>query len=730
MRLVRVHVPDYGPLRGVELELDEALTVVHGPNEAGKTALLDFLLGHLFRKEGRTGTQLATVMRGSRRFGDPVDAGGGLELRLDGRILEYPGSPSLLDRLGLEYTGLSGLFCVRSGELDWPGRDESRFWTELKKLLSGLPEGVDTLKHRVHAEGGLTRTGQLRDREDAPVKSRRQDLEQRIARLQELREKLSEAHDRDAAIAGLERRADRLDLARRKRISVLYDRLLQAEERLEEIPSVAEESLDRWKELLSGIRSLERETRERDDEIREARERHAALEAELREAERRADELEERLRRAGEHGLVERARELMAPEDEPRLLEPAILWGGAAVAGGLGILLAVAGLYPLPLGAGVALLALGAAGVFRGIHRSRERRARDHREAGSRSLREDAAALGLDVTRLGELPAAVARLRSEAGEARGRLEGLRDRVADATSALQEKEEARLEAEERKEAAEEAVEELRGELEVEGIDDAAERHRKRERLEREVSDLRSALRELAGPGRDSWSVEPPAEGGQALPEWKADERRAVSRRLEEARDDYRELRDEFKKAGIDRPEDVLPQLADARRELRAIELDREAGLLAGRVFESMDQALDRRLRELFARDGPFSVAALIKRITNRYARVRRDDDDALSVVDGEGRRFELRDLSRGTRDQVYLALRVALADAALRASGLEQEAGFLLLDDALLTADWRRRERLVEMVSDLASRGWQVVYLTCDDHLRDLFADAGARVHEL
>jgi uncharacterized protein YhaN len=50
--------------------------------------------------------------------------------------------------------------------------------------------------------------------------------------------------------------------------------------------------------------------------------------------------------------------------------------------------------------------------------------------------------------------------------------------------------------------------------------------------------------------------------------------------------------------------------------------------------------------------------------------------------------------------------------------------FLILDDAFQHSDWNRRENLVRQVISLVKNGWQVTYLTMDDHIRDLFLKNG------
>jgi len=50
--------------------------------------------------------------------------------------------------------------------------------------------------------------------------------------------------------------------------------------------------------------------------------------------------------------------------------------------------------------------------------------------------------------------------------------------------------------------------------------------------------------------------------------------------------------------------------------------------------------------------------------------------------------------------------------------------FLILDDAFQHSDWHRRDTLVKQVIKMAINGWQVTYLSMDDHIRDLFLKYG------
>lgn len=729
MELLRARVPEYGPLRDVDLEFAPGLNVVYGPNESGKTTLLDFLLGHVFRWEKRTGTRLSTILGALDRFGDATDAGGRVKVRLGDEVLSYPDASSLLHRLDLEHAGLAGLFCVRSGELELPEKEPGDFWRELKKVLSGLPHGVQTLRERAHEIADLTPTGDRSDRGDPGPRTEHAELEARIERLEALEERLPAAAEHESEIARLEERQATLEAARRARIAELHESLREARRRLAELPQVDVERVERWRELRDENDRLAEEIEKKETALDTRRSELRDREEALRTARRTAERLEAR-RESVEEAELE-ARSLRVHDRREELGDRRTLETWSYRVSGVVVVLAVGTIFftpsdalrdlVLPL-----LLVLAVAGpVFYWARGRRKRREELDRE--EETLLDEAREAGLEVDAVSEVPRTVRSLDREASRAasdrRGaaeRVEAVRERVEEEASALQA---SRRRAKERKE----ALEDLRDELDFDAPEDALAEATQRREVEESRRRLEAALSSLAGPDESRWEVDPP--DADDLPAWDADAREQVDRQLERTRADYRALRDDFVAAGLSAPEDVLMELQSCRDRIRDLEATWEAGKLAGDVFATMDEALEARLADALSRDGDGSVGSVVEAVTERYRTVRRDGDGGLSVLDGSGRAFALASLSRGTRDQVYLALRLGLATSALEAAGVEG-GGFFLLDDAFLTADWERRGRLVSAMETLSADGWQVIYLTCDDHLRDLFVDCGARLHEL
>ena len=109
---------------------------------------------------------------------------------------------------------------------------------------------------------------------------------------------------------------------------------------------------------------------------------------------------------------------------------------------------------------------------------------------------------------------------------------------------------------------------------------------------------------------------------------------------------------------------------------------------------------------------------LKRLTQgRYLRVWAPlGEHALRVDDAEGHVLPVEVLSRGTREQLFLSLRLALAASfARRGAPLP-----LVLDDVLVNFDADRAKAAAAVLRDFAAAGHQLLVFTCHEHILKLF----------
>lgn len=110
------------------------------------------------------------------------------------------------------------------------------------------------------------------------------------------------------------------------------------------------------------------------------------------------------------------------------------------------------------------------------------------------------------------------------------------------------------------------------------------------------------------------------------------------------------------------------------------------------------------------------------LTGRYTGFRLKGDN-LYLFDPYNE-FPLNDLSTGAKDQVFLALRMGFCSRILK-----RKKVFFIFDDAFQYSDWDRRPLLVNKVVKLAKDGWQVLYFTMDDNIKNLFDEEGKKLGE-
>jgi uncharacterized protein YhaN len=177
-------------------------------------------------------------------------------------------------------------------------------------------------------------------------------------------------------------------------------------------------------------------------------------------------------------------------------------------------------------------------------------------------------------------------------------------------------------------------------------------------------------------------------------------------------------------------EAAEELGARRQELVALEgraasmaRDWAVGALALRLLEETRSRYERERQPdvVRAAEGHF------ERITGgRYARIVAPPGDASVRVETEGGESRVTDeLSRGTGEQLYLALRFGLIEEFAR----HGEPLPVVMDDILVNFDEERAARAASAIRELASRH-QVLYFTCHPWTAELLDPGGERTLSL
>jgi DNA repair exonuclease SbcCD ATPase subunit len=151
--------------------------------------------------------------------------------------------------------------------------------------------------------------------------------------------------------------------------------------------------------------------------------------------------------------------------------------------------------------------------------------------------------------------------------------------------------------------------------------------------------------------------------------------------------------------------------------RGIEEEKKTAQEAVRIFQAIDDEEKTRVGDLFGPES--SVSRHVRAITDgRYQAAFYDlRKNAVYLIDGEGERTPVHCLSGGAYDQLYLSIRLSIAERILG-----DDKGFLILDDPFVKADIDRLGRMMKMLRKLVGDGWQVLYFSAKEEVANTLRD--------
>lgn len=706
MRITKLSVRDFRRYREFEVPLSPGLTIIHGPNEAGKTTIQRALELILTKKA----TSNAAEMDGLRSWDAPLEARpfiaiefeiddeekgiqhgsiekafrgakGTVRLEIGGEIIT---DPTLADQALAELTGIPteaffrSTASIRHHELADLDRDEAALRDRLQASISGADRGTSRAKRKLEraifdlSTKGAKNPGRLKVAEEA-VDQERAAVEQgelALAQLERDRDTLSGAKERRAASDG--------DLAERRS---LLEKARQAE-RLTGERVAAQERFERFRHAVKTA-----------EELAQLHSSHPSPNplAVLEQVTNRLRRLDATIRelRAALSGEVAVQFEV-PPEPTWRPLSRVaiglVLLGVVVAAGTFAArLTGVLDLGTAPQLIGGAIAGIGFILAFvafwlrrndrmqtqlRDVEIDRRLRGRSEMEQELKQAEADTAQQLLGIG-LEDLPAAETLLEAEQ-EHVGRIDRLTAQLeglvgkepVDKLPGLRDA--AALEIEQKSHA-------------LEALGPIASEPRARERLEVEVRDLESAL--------------------------------------ERARDDEANARARVEANAVD-AEAVAAhaeRLASWQEQLAALQ---RRGRIYGRTLSEIERAEQATMKSA-TRYLERKMVADIERVTEgRYRRVQVDDKtlDIRLYAPERGDWVEVTSLSQGTLDLVYLVARIGLVRLV---TGDKRPP--LILDDPFVTLDDARATRALELLRDVAN-DFQVIYLTTSDRY-DASADA-------
>jgi exonuclease SbcC len=142
--------------------------------------------------------------------------------------------------------------------------------------------------------------------------------------------------------------------------------------------------------------------------------------------------------------------------------------------------------------------------------------------------------------------------------------------------------------------------------------------------------------------------------------------------------------------------------------------RDTALKVITIFDEIETEERRKVAELFGEESP--VARYFSEITDGlYQTVLfNQGTGGIEVRRRDGTLLDAQQLSGGAYDQLYLAIRLTLAEKVLQG-----KKGFFIMDDPFIKADPERLERQLAMLCRIAEQGWQIIYFSAKGEIKEI-----------
>ncbi len=749
MRFKRIEIDDYGPLQGWSLKDPGNFNLLFGRNEAGKTLIIEAIWKMLWKKHARK-------LRGAERVDEQPR--GFLRLEVDGEDVRFPDIGNLDSKIDLTPELCRNTFIVRNSDLFI--ENEGDYFTQVTSRLTGLKSAeIDQIEEAVRQIALLT-PGKLIFKDDAPsgkLKSRienarklREEIEGLLQRIKEKGwdELESELVSNIENIQLLEQDLKELELARRRK---MYEEGKEANEELKklarEISGLQEfsrEQAAQWWELNSERRGKAKNLEKLSGEEKE-------FKAELKEVDEGLQQVESELNRLGKaKGVVdgEVLPDLKEMERKEQQLNEKKKGENFLKNTGIVslILIVISGLLaafvPEMLNHSYAAGALGLAfGVFSWFRIYTLKKEEGEIANSLSRIKNNLQPFGISSEEKKDLVIAIEKLQQEYEEWESKKSNLGKRRSYAERRIQEISREQKDMQDRIEKIDQEIEEIKKNSSAEDLDQYKQKLKRKEDLKERETKLIYALQrifQIRDENRDwdkliedysQYQDQAPGQEYTEQVEKEKEEKLVKLKEMQKEKDNELEnFRKELKEIEREVNKEVFPEeefipcstsldLEEVKKKIDNFvnfhETSKERAKIVIDIFSEIKEEEEEKVSEIFSDS---RVGEIFAGITGgRYNQVSYDRESGEIIAWEEGGKIiPARNLSGGAFDQLYLAIRVAMGEKILG-----EKTGFFILDDPFIKADQDRLKRLLGTIKELTTRGWQVLYFTCKNEVREI-----------
>ncbi len=259
-------------------------------------------------------------------------------------------------------------------------------------------------------------------------------------------------------------------------------------------------------------------------------------------------------------------------------------------------------------------------------------------------------------------------------------------------------------------------------------------REREALQNVISAAAQSIDDAVGRGDDAERFRAELETGQVDAwRWASEELDNETGRIRQERDSA--IRSHNAACTARKEIEAACDIPGIELEKNRLQCDLEKVLNEWRVKSLAKCIIEKTLKKYVRETQPAvleSAGDMMKKITGgRYVRIEQNPDSGkldIQIIDSKSKPRKPEQLSRGTAEQLYLSLRLALVDEFAR----QQCSLPLVMDDVLVNFDPIRAGAVADILAGFAA-GHQVLLFTCQPATVELLQKAGGEkvlVHEI
>ena len=169
-------------------------------------------------------------------------------------------------------------------------------------------------------------------------------------------------------------------------------------------------------------------------------------------------------------------------------------------------------------------------------------------------------------------------------------------------------------------------------------------------------------------------------------------------------------------------EIEEEIAEAQRNIAMYEEELAAYELAIHTIETISEDIHGNFAETFNR----YISDIVRTITDgKYGDIRVTNQLEIRVMDHEANKLaELNSLSGGTIDQLYFAVRFAIAELILQDQNVP-----MFLDDCFIQYDDYRLKQIIALISEKAKQH-QIIFMSCRRTESDILKESHTQYHEV